>query len=408
MPLFQYVARNVQNQPVRGVAEATSAAVAARMLREQGLTPVSIEMGSAAAARAARRRRGKGGRVKIDDLAVFSRMLATMIRAGLPLIEVINILSEQADKRRLKDALAQAERDVQGGSSFTEALQRHPTIFSQFFISMVRAGEASGMLDTILDLVAIYLEKTASIQRKIRSALTYPTVVGTFALLMTFVLVTKVVPQFEQIFEELESGLPLMTKVTVAVSRFASARWYLMILGIAGLIAGAWAMKRTPQGERAYDRLKLKLPVFGPLLLKVAVARFSRTLSVLVRAGVNILSALDIVANTSGNSLIRDAVLKTRASIQSGETLAKPLIDAGVFPPMVTRMVDVGERTGALETMLSKVADFYEDQVDATVGMLMSLIEPLMIIFLGVIVGFVVISMFLPLFKMIEVLGAEG
>ena len=407
MPLFQYTARNVQGKNVTGVTEAVSQAVAARMLREQGLIPIMIEAGTAAAAKVRGRRRGRGGRVKLDDLVVFSRMLAVMIRAGLPLIEVINILSEQADKRRLKDVLVQVERSVQEGSSFTEALQKHPRVFSSFFISMVKAGEASGMLDTILDLVATYLEKTASIQRKIRSAVTYPAVVGTFAIVMTFVMVWKVVPQFESIFAELGSDLPFMTRITVGASHFVQQQYLLIFLGVAAMIVGIWMGKRTYTGQRVFDRVKLKLPVFGPLFLKVGISRFARTLSVLIRAGVNILAALEIVAHTAGNSLIEDAVNKTRASIQSGETLAKPLVDSGVFPPMVTRMVDVGERTGALENMLSKIADFYEDQVDATVGMLMSLIEPLLIIFLGVVVGFIVISMFLPLFKMVELVGSS-
>jgi len=406
MPLFQYAARNAQGKTVTGVTEAVSQAVAARMLREQGLIPVSIEMGAAAAAKAQRRRRGKGGRVRLDDLVIFSRMLAVMIRAGLPLIEVLNILGEQADKRQLKDVMVQVERTVSEGSSFTEALQKHPRVFSQFFISMVKAGEASGMLDTILDLMATYLEKLASIQRKIRGAITYPAVVGSFAMILTFVLVWKVVPAFEDIFEDLGGQLPFMTRVTVGLSHGVQRHWMIMVLAVAVLIVVLWQMRRTYSGRRLYDRIKLKLPVFGPLFLKVAIARFARTLSVLIRAGVNILSALEIVANTSGNSLIEDAVLKTKASIQSGETLAKPLVDSGVFPPMVTRMVDVGERTGALENMLAKVADFYEDQVDATVGMLMSLIEPLLIVFLGVVVGFIVISMFLPLFKMVELVSA--
>jgi len=406
MPLFQYAARNVQGKTVTGALEAVNQSVAARTLREQGLVPISIELGTAVSAKTRRRRRGKGGRVKLDDLVVFSRMLAVMIRAGLPLIEVVNILGEQADKRKLKDVLGQVERTVQEGSSFTEALQKHPRVFNQFFVSMVKAGEASGMLDTILDLVATYLEKMASIQRKIRSAVTYPAVVGTFALLMTFVLVYKVVPQFEDIFEEMGGDLPLMTKITVVISHTVQQRWLVIVLGIAVLVAFLWQAKHTYKGRRILDRMKLKLPVFGPLFLKVAIARFARTLSVLIRAGVNILSALEIVATTSGNSLIEDAVMKTKASIQSGETIAKPLVDSGIFPPMVTRMVDVGERTGALENMLAKVADFYEDQVDATVGMLMSLIEPLLIVFLGLIVGFIVISMFLPLFKMVELVSA--
>ncbi|MCX8038636.1 MAG: type II secretion system F family protein, partial [Candidatus Sumerlaeia bacterium] len=384
--------------------EAVNQGAAARALREQGLIPISIGAGAGPAAATKKRRpyRGKGGRVRLDDLVVFSRMLAVMIRAGLPLLEVINILGEQADKRALRNVLAQVERSVQEGSSFTEALQKHPRVFNQFFISMVKAGEASGMLDTILDLVASYLEKTASLQRKVKSAVTYPAVVGTIALLITLGLVWKVVPQFEDIFADLGGELPLMTRITVACSHFIQQRWYLLFIGVAVLIIVFWQFKRTYHGRRVVDRARLKLPVFGPLLLKVGVARFARTLSVLTRAGVSILSALEIVANTSGNSLIEDAVLQTKQSIQGGETLAKPLVDSGIFPPMVTRMIDVGERTGALENMLSKIADFYEDQVDATVGMLMSLIEPMLIVFLGLVVGFIVISMFLPLFKMLE------
>jgi type IV pilus assembly protein PilC len=405
MPLFHYTARNVQGKTITGVTEAGSQAVAARMLRDQGLIPVSIETGGGAAAARPGRRRGRGGRIKLDDLVVFSRMLAVMIRAGLPLVEVINILSEQADKQRLKSVLSQVERSIEEGSSFTEALQKHPRVFNQFFVSMIKAGEASGMLDTILDLVATYLEKVASINRKIRAAVTYPIVVGTLAISITFFLVWKIVPKFEEIFEELEGQLPLMTRITVAASHFVQKYYLLVFIGVAVLVVLLWQLRRTHTGRRVYDRVKMKLPVFGPLFLKVAVARFSRTLSVLIRAGVNILAALDIVARTAGNSLIEDAVLKTKSSIQSGETLAKPLVDSGIFPPMVTRMVDVGERTGALENMLSKVADFYEDQVDATVGMLMSLIEPLLIVFLGVMVGFIVISMFLPLFKMIELVS---
>ena len=407
MPLFTYTAKNVQGKTLSGTVEAMNPAVAARQIREQGLIPVAIESGGTTVRGRAgrRRRRGKGGRVKLDDLVVFSRMLAVMIRAGLPLVEVINILSEQADKRRLKDCLRQVERNIEEGASFTEAMQKHPRIFNQFFVSMIKAGEASGMLDTILDLVATYLEKMASIQRKIRSAVTYPAIVGTLAISITFFLVWKVVPAFKDIFQDLGGDLPLMTKITVGASEFVQANYGKIFLSIVLVFIGIWQFKKTYRGKRLVDRIKLKLPVFGPLFLKVGVARFARTLSVLIRAGVNILSALDIVAKTSGNILIEDAVMKTKSSIQGGETLAKPLVDSGLFPPMVTRMVDVGERTGALENMLAKVADFYEDQVDATVGMLMSLIEPLLIVFLGFMVGFIVISMFLPMFKMIEMIG---
>ena len=405
MPLFQYTAKNAQGKTMTGVAEATSEALAARRLREQGLVPVSIQLGGSVSKVASHVKRGKRGRVKLEDLVVFSRMLAVMIRAGLPLVDVINILGEQADKQKLRDVLRQVERNIEEGASFTEALQKHPRVFSAFFINMVKAGEASGMLDTILDLVATYLEKIASINRKIRAAVTYPIVVGTLAVGITFFLVWKIVPKFEEIFMDLEGRLPLMTRLTVGASHAINNHWPKIFIALAAVIIFLWRFKNTYRGRRFYDRVKMKLPVFGQLFLKVGIARFSRTLSVLIRAGVNILAALDIVAHTSGSSLIEDAVLKTRSSIQSGETLARPLVESGIFPPMVTRMVDVGERTGALENMLSKIADFYEDQVDATVSMLMSLIEPLLIVFLGVMVGFIVISMFLPLFKMLELIG---
>jgi len=315
MPFYQYVARSPQGKTVTGSTEASTQSAVVKMLRDQGLTPTTIQQTSAEA-RAVRKKAGSRGRVKLDDLVIFSRQMATMIRAGLPLIEVIDILAEQVEKKVFRDVLREIERDIEGGSSLTEAIQKHPKIFSAFFISMVKAGEASGMLDTILDQVAIYLEKLVSIQRKIKSATMYPAVVSSVALLITTFL-----------------------------------------------------------------------------------------LGTLIRAGVNILYALEIVAKTSGNAVIEEALYQTRTSIQGGESITKPLVDSQVFPPMVTRMIDVGERTGALESMLTKIADFYEDQVNASVAGLTSMIEPLLIVFLGVVVGFIVISMFMPLFKMVEMVS---
>jgi type IV pilus assembly protein PilC len=270
---------------------------------------------------------------------------------------------------------------------------------------MVKAGEASGMLDTILDQVAIYLEKLASINRRIKSAVVYPIVVSIVAICITVFLLVKVVPVFEQIFEDLGGSLPLPTKITIGISNAIINYWYLFVLAIAGLVIGLWQWYKTKSGKYTVDRIKLKIPVFGPLFLKVAIAKFSRTLGTLIRAGVNILQSLDIVAKTSGNAVIEEAVYKTKESIQGGESITRPLVESGVFPPMVTRMIDVGERTGALETMLNKIADFYEDQVSAMVASLTSLIEPILIVFLGFIVGFIVISMFLPLIRMVELVS---
>jgi type IV pilus assembly protein PilC len=403
MAHFQYAARNAQGQVVTGVVEAGAEAMAARQLREQGLTPTQLrETGGASTAKRAARTRGKGGRIRLDDLVVFSRQFATMIRAGLPLIEVLNILAEQSEKASMKAVLKTVEKDVAGGASLTEAMLKHPRVFSTFFASMVRAGEAAGMLASILDQVAGYFEKTASLQRKVKSAIAYPAVVGFACGCISVFLLTVVVPKFKDIYNSLGGTLPGLTQVVIYISEVMRQRFLIVVIILAGIVVALWQWYKTDSGRLTLDRAKLRLPIFGPLFLKVSIAKFSRTLSTLIRSGVNILSALDIVAATAGNAVVEAAIMKTRASIQSGESIARPLEDSGIFPPMVTRMIGVGERVGSLESMLSKIADFYEDQVDATVDGLTSLIEPLLIIFLGILVGTIVISMFLPLFKMVE------
>ncbi|MFH0792527.1 MAG: type II secretion system F family protein [bacterium] len=403
MPFYSYTARSSQGKTVTGSMEAANQSLVVRMLRDQGLTPTTIQSGGLTAASAVRKRKVRRGRIKLEDIVVFARQLATMIRAGLPLIEVLNILGEQMEKAQFKEIVKQVERDVSAGSSFTEGMQKHK-IFDNFFISMVRAGEASGMLDQILDQVAHYLEKRASLQRKIKSAVMYPSVVSIVACGITVFLLVKVVPVFEDIFGDLGGELPLPTKVTLGLSKFLQQH-YIIFAGI--IIAAAvfiWQWGRTKHGRYQIDNFKLKMPVFGPIFLKAGVAKFTRTLGTLVKSGVNILTALEIVAKTSGNTLIEEAILRTRTSIQSGESISKPLTESGVFPPMVTRMIEVGERTGALESMLTKIAEFYEDQVDAAVNGLTSIIEPLLIVFLGVVVGFIVISMFMPMFKMVQMI----
>lgn len=405
MPTFSYVARNPQGRVVRGTTEAQNQSMVARILRDQGLIPTTIDSGSAVG-KAGARVAGKGGRIKLEDLVIVTRQFATMIRAGLPMIEVLNILGEQADKRSLKVVMKQIERDVESGASLTEALVKHPKVFNTFYVSMIRAGEAGGMLDSILDQVAGYLEKVASIQRKIKSAIMYPSVVSTVAMLITAFLLIKVVPIFTGIFSELGSDLPLPTKITIALSDFLKNHFLIFAGIVIGLVLLIWQTGRTEKGRRILDRLKLGMPIFGPLFMKVGVARFTRTLGTLIHSGVNILNALEIVARTSGNVIIEEAVIKTRNSIQRGESIASPLRESDVFPPMVVRMIDVGERTGALETMLSKIAEFYEDQVDAAVAGLTSMIEPLLIVFLGLVVGFIVIAMFLPMFKMVDAISS--
>lgn len=403
MPLFQYVARGSDGKTVTGTTDAANQTAVVKLLRDQGLTPTQISL-SRTGVVAAKKFKGKRGKTSLYDIVLFSRQMATMIRAGLPLIEVLDILAEQSEKIHLQNIIRTIERDVEAGSSLTEALQKHPAVFDTFFLSMIKAGEASGMLDTILDQVASYLEKALSIRRKVKSAVTYPIAVSIIACAITVFLLIRVVPVFESIFADLGGKLPLPTQITIFLSNIIRNNLLMATLIIAGISIFVWQWGKTKSGRYNLDALKLKLPIFGQLFLKVSIAKFSRTFGTLIRAGVNILYALEIVAKTSGNIIIEEAILRTKNNIQKGESLTKPLAESGVFPPMVTRMIDVGERTGALEAMLNKVADFYEDQVDAMVAALTSLIEPLLIVFLGVVVGFIVISMFMPLFKMIEYL----
>jgi len=404
MANFTYAARAANGQTVTGSIEAADQGSVIRMLREQGLTPTDIRQAAGGAAKV-KKKRGKGGRVKIDDIVVLAQQMAVMIRAGLPLIEVLDILAEQTERQSLAVAVRQIENDVAAGCSLTDAMIKHPNIFNQFFLSMVRAGEASGMLDTILDQVAHYMERIASLQRKIKSAIMYPATVTIVAFGITVFLLVKVVPVFKDIFSSLGGQLPLPTRITLFLSESIQERWYFFVAGFIVLYVFVWQWGKTKTGRYKLDQLKLKVPIFGVLLLKSSVAKFTRTLGTLIRSGVNILYALEIVAKTAGNSVIEQAVYKTKASIQQGESITKPLIESGVFPTMVTRMIEVGEKTGALETMLTKIADFYEDQVNAMVAGLTSLIEPLLIVGLGLVIGFIVISMFMPMFKMIELLS---
>lgn len=404
MPLFSYTARATDGKMINGTMEAADQQTVVQFLREKGMMPTEIRIGASSPTKV-KKKKGKRGRPTIDDLAVFSQQMAVMIRAGLPLIEVLNILGEQTDRRMLAEIIQRIEKDVEAGESLTDAMCKYRNVFDTFYLSMIRAGEASGMLDSILEQVAVYMERTASLQRKIKMATMYPTTVMVIAMGITAFLLVKVVPVFASIFSDLGGELPLPTRIVLAMSNFLQSYWYIIIaVGIGGYI-GFKQWYKTPSGKLAVDTAMLRMPIFGPLFLKTAVAKFTRTLGTLIRSGVNIIQALEIVAQTANNRRIELAVNKTKASIQSGESLTKPLAESGVFPPMVTRMIDVGEKTGALEGMLTKIADFYEDQVSTAVAGLTSLIEPLLIVFLGVVVGFVVIAMFMPMFKMIDLVS---
>jgi type IV pilus assembly protein PilC len=397
MPQFRYEGKDAQGQSVNGVLEVVDNATAVLFLHKRGLTIINLTQEKAHGSRKSR--------VKLDDLVVFSRQLATMVDAGITLLQALSILAEQSESKALAVTTQFIRNDIEGGSSLSAALQKHPNVFSELYVSMVEAGETSGKLDEILDRVATYLEKANALQRKIRSSLIYPVVVISLAMIITTVLLVKVVPIFKGIFETLGGTLPLPTQILINVSEIMRKNFFIVVIAL--FIIGFLLKKyiSTPGGRYKFDRVLLKLPVFGPLLRKVAVARFARTLATLVRSGVPILNALHIVGKTSGNKVVEENVLNACASIKEGEPIAAPLSKNKVFPLMVVRMISVGEQTGQLEKMLNKISDFYEEQVDAAVGGLVSMIEPLVIAFLGVVIGGIVVALFLPIFKITELVG---
>ena len=397
MPNFKYVAKDAQGRNVSATLEVKDKTALVDILRKRGLIIISIEEAKGKAGKAA-----ASAKVKMDDLVIFARQLATMVDSGIPLVQALDVLAEQIEKSGFKTVVSGLRDGIETGSSLSEALAHHPKIFSTLFVNMVRAGESSGMLDDILERLADYLEKTNALQAKVKSAFIYPALIITMAILITSILIFKVVPTFKGIFDSLGGELPMITQVLIAFSDFAthSAAYLLGGIFLVGFTFNRYI--HTEKGRMQLDRTMLNLPVVGILLRKVAIARFARTLSTLVKSGVPILNSLEIVARTSGNKVIEIAIDQVRTNIREGENIAEPLTRSGVFPPMVTRMIGVGEQTGELEKMLSKIADFYETQVDTAVSGLTSLIEPIIIVFLGVVVGGIVAAMFLPIFKITE------
>lgn len=399
MGQFRYEAKDSQGHTLKGTLDANDRAAAVTLLHKKGVTIIKLDQESKAAAKAHK------GHIKAEDLIIFSRQLATMVDSGIPLVQSLSILGEQLEKSTLAPVVLIVQRDIEGGSSFFDAIAKHPHAFSELYANMVKAGETSGKLDVILDRVATYLEKSAALQRKIKSALVYPAVVISMAMIITVVLLVKVVPTFKSIFDTLGGTLPFPTQVLITISDLMRKNFLFFLMG---LFAVGFLFKKyisTPKGRYQFDRALLKIPIIGELNKKIAVAKFSRTLATLARSGVPILNALDIVGKTSGNKVVEEGVRNVCASIKEGESIAEPLSKAKVFPPMVVRMISVGEQTGQLEKMLNKIADFYEEQVDAAVTGLTSMIEPLVIAFLGIIIGGIVIALFLPIFKITELLG---
>ncbi|MBS1233279.1 MAG: type secretion system family protein [Nitrospirae bacterium] len=346
-----------------------------------------------------------GGKVKDKDIVIFTRQFATMIDAGLPLVQALDILSSQVENKTLGKALSQVKVDVESGATYADALKKHPRIFSELYVNMVAAGEAGGILDTILNRLAAYIEKAMKLKKKVKSALVYPAVVTSIAVLVIAVIMIFVVPTFSKMFAQLGGTLPLPTRMIINMSNFIAGIGGLLVAGaIVAFVVFLVQFRRTEKGKYITDRILLKLPIFGVLLNKVAVAKFTRTLGTLVSSGVPILDGLDITAKTSGNKVIEYAIMDVRKGVVGGKTLAEPITKAQVFPPMVTHMIAVGESTGALDAMLAKIADFYDDEVDATVSNLTAMMEPMLMVFLGGTVGFIVVAMYLPIFKLITLI----
>jgi type IV pilus assembly protein PilC len=345
-------------------------------------------------------------RVKLRDLVVFSRQFATMVDAGLSVVKCLDILQKQCRNPRLKDAIGQIKHDVAGGSSLTEAVQKHPRIFSGLYVNMIRSAEAGGILDVVLDRLAMFLEKEQETRNKIKSAMTYPVVVFCFAMLMLIGLLFFVLPKFKGIFETMQLELPLTTKLMLNSSEYFQKYWYIALVVTVGSAIGIRLLARTQKGRYAIDSAKLRVPVFGDLLLKTAVSRFARTFGTLISSGVPVLRALDIVGDTAGNLVVAETVSRAHTSIKEGDKISTPLYGSRIFPVMVTQMIAVGEETGRLDQMLEKVASFYDDEVDATLKALTSLIEPLMIVGLGLIVGFIAVSVISPIYSLVGSLGS--
>lgn len=339
-------------------------------------------------------------KVKTKEIVIFTRQFATMINAGLPLVQCLDILSSQQENATFKKILSQIKQDVEGGSTFADALGKHPKIFDSLFVNLVAAGEIGGVLDTVLIRLAVYMEKAEALKAKVKSAMTYPIIVLCVAFGVVAVLMIFVIPVFSDMFEQFGSALPGPTQLVVDLSAFFRGYWHVMIGVIVGLIfALKWAGKQE-KGKFYLDTIALKLPIFGPLIRKVAVAKFTRTLGTMISSGVPIMDGLDITSKTAGNVIIENAIKSVRKAISEGQSMAEPLAQSGIFPGMVVQMISVGEATGAMDQMLSKIADFYDEEVEAAVDALTSAIEPMLMVFLGGVIGFVVVAMYLPIFKM--------
>lgn len=395
MPLFAYVAVDSNGKATKGSLEAESEQLALSKLRDQSLHCTEIKQVKAA-------KKAIGGKMKAKALVIFSRQFATMIDAGIPILRCLDILVTQTKDPILKNAADVMTQDVKGGMALNEAMAKHPKVFSKLYVNMIRAAELGGILDKILDRLAGFLEYETEIRGKIKSAMMYPVLVLIFSVLMLFVLFSFVLPKFKEIFTGMNVDMPPVTAALFSMGDFMNKFWWLFVLGTIGGIFGFKAYGKTPKGRWQIDYLKLRFPVVGELTLKMSVARFSRTFGTLISSGVPIMRSLEIVGETLGNVVLTHAIDQTRAAVREGQKLSAPLVATGLFPNMVTTMIDIGEESGRLSEMLVKVGDFYDSEVESTVKGLTSMIEPMLIIFMGVIVGFIAISVMTPIFKLVN------
>lgn len=399
MPKFNWEARTKTGGSQKGVIEAASVEIVEAQLKKYGFTNISIKAESKGIGFKLPSF-GGGKKIETKDLVVFTRQFATMIDSGLPLVQCLDILSSQQENKTFKDILVKVKESVESGSTFADALSKHPKAFDQLFVNLVAAGEIGGILDTILNRLAAYIEKAMKLKKQIKGAMVYPITIMSIAVVVVGVILVFVIPTFAKMFADFGGELPAPTKIVIAISNFLSKYIIVIIAAFYGIV---WLIKKyysTPMGQKNIDRWALKAPIAGPLIRKVAVAKFTRTLGTMVSSGVPIMDGLEIVAKTAGNKIVEEAIYSVRQAISEGKTMAEPLAACGVFPPMVVQMISVGEATGAMDTMLNKIADFYDDEVDDAVSAMTAMMEPMLMVFLGTTVGGLVVAMYLPIFKL--------
>ncbi|WP_298270914.1 type II secretion system F family protein [Geobacter sp.] len=404
MPKYNWEARSRTGSMQKGVMEAANFSLVESQLKRYGFTNISVkEEGKGLSMEL--KLPGFAKKVETKDIVVFTRQFATMIDSGLPLVQCLDILSSQQENKTFKDVLVKVKETVEGGSTFADALSKHPKVFDDLYVNLVAAGEIGGILDTILNRLAAYIEKAMKLKKQIKGAMVYPTTIMSIAVIVVGVILIFVIPTFAKMFADFGGELPAPTKFVIALSNFI-VKYIILIIGL--IFAVIVAIKKyyaTPKGRKVIDALALKAPIAGPLIRKVSVAKFTRTLGTMISSGVPIMDGLEIVAKTAGNKIVEEAIFKVRQAISEGKTMAEPLQECGIFPPMVVQMISVGEATGAMDAMLTKIADFYDDEVDEAVGAMTAMMEPLLMVFLGTTVGGLVVAMYLPIFKLAGAVG---